>query len=708
MDKLSKLLVYSLVLLLAFSQMLIGSSVKKANAEETNKVEDLVIYQNVPEAEYEIKDGTLQLKALHVYSEGHFMLASKNLVWESANKNVAEVDETGNVKFTGQNGRTFITVTDGVYKDRIVLDYKVNPSSKEEGQKGKPESEAVVIKEEGKRYDVIGNAINKMTLEEKAGQMLMPDFRTWKGKNVTEMLPEIEQLVKKYHLGGVILFRENVVTTEQTATLVSQYQEAAEKYGLLMTIDQEGGIVTRLQSGTDMPGNMALGAARSPEISYNVGNAIGEELASLGINMNFAPVMDVNNNPDNPVIGVRSFGEDPQLVADLGVAYTKGLQEAGVAATAKHFPGHGDTAVDSHLGLPEVPHDKERLKEVELYPFQKAMEAGIDAIMTAHVTFPKIDGTKAISQKTGEEIAIPATLSYKVLTELMREEMGYEGVITTDAMNMKAIADHFGPVDAAIRAVKAGTDIVLMPVGLEEVATGLLDAVKNGEISEDRIEASVKRILTLKVKRGVIKEENPVSVGDKIANALEVVGSPEHKQIEKEAAEKSITLVKNDAALPLKLKSEDNVVVVGNTYIGDLANAIKKRHENSSVIATGSTYKLTEPQLEQIRNASAVVIGSYTFSVSGRSPSSAQMVMINQIIDLTDAPVIAVGIRNPYDIMAFPQIDAYLTQYGFRPASFDASAGAILGEFSPTGKLPITIPGLDGGVLYGFGHGLSY
>lgn len=707
MKKLSKLLVYSLVLLLAFSQMLIGSSVKKANAEETNKVEDLVIYQNVPEAEYEVKDGTLQLKALHVYREGHFMIASKNLIWESANKNVAVVDQDGKVKFTGQNGRTFITVTDGVYKDRIALDYKATPSSKEKGQKGKPESEAVVTKEEGKRYDVIGNAISKMTLEEKAGQMLMPDFRTWKGSNVTEMLPEIEQLVKKYHLGGVILFRENVVTSEQTATLVSQYQEAAEKYGLLMTIDQEGGIVTRLQSGTDMPGNMALGAARSPEIAHNVGNAIGEELASLGINMNFAPVMDVNNNPDNPVIGVRSFGEDPQLVADLGVAYTKGLQEAGVAATAKHFPGHGDTAVDSHLGLPEVPHDKERLKQVELYPFQKAMEAGIDAIMTAHVTFPKIDGTKAISQKTGEEIAIPATLSYKVLTELMREEMGYEGVITTDAMNMKAIADHFGAVDAAIRAVKAGTDIVLMPVGLEEVATGLLDAVKKGEITEDRIEASVKRILTLKVKRGVIKEENPLTVDEKVANAEQVVGSAEHKQIEKDAAEKSITLVKNDAALPLKLNGDDNVVVVGNSFIGDLAAAIQKRHQNTTVIASTS-YKLSEAQLEQIKNASAVVVGSYTFSVSGRSPSNAQMVMINQIIEHADAPVIGVGIRNPYDIMAFPQIDAYLTQYGFRPASFDASAGAIFGEFSPTGKLPITIPGLDGGVLYGFGHGLGY
>jgi beta-N-acetylhexosaminidase len=708
LKKLGKSLLYLLVFVLAFSQMLIGSSVKKANAEETNKVEDLVIYQNVPEAECEIKDGTLQLNALHVYSEGHFMLASKDLVWESANKNVAEVDQNGNVKFTGQNGRTFITVTDGAFKDRIALDYKVKSSSKADGHKGKPDSEAVLIKEEGKRYDVIGNAISKMTLEEKAGQMLMPDFRTWKGENVTEMLPEIEQLVKKYHLGGVILFRENVVTTEQTASLVSAYQEAAEKYGLLLTIDQEGGIVTRLQSGTDMPGNMALGATRSPEISYNVGNAIGEELASLGINMNFAPVMDVNNNPDNPVIGVRSFGEDPQLVADMGVAYTKGLQEAGVAATAKHFPGHGDTAVDSHLGLPEVPHDKERLKEVELYPFQKAMEAGIDAIMTAHVTFPKIDGTKAISQKTGEEIAIPATLSYKVLTELMREEMGYEGVITTDAMNMKAIADHFGPVDAAIRAVKAGTDIVLMPVGLEEVATGLLSAVKSGEISEERIEASVKRILTLKVKRGVIKEENPLSVEDKIANALEVVGSPEHKQVEKEAAEKSITLVKNESALPLALNSADQVVVVGNSFITDLGNAVKKRHENTSVISAGSTYALSEAQLEQIRNASAVVIGSYTFSVSGRSPSNAQMKMVNQIIELTDAPVIAVGIRNPYDIMAFPQIDAYLTQYGFRPASFEASAGAIFGEFSPSGKLPITIPDVNGGVLYSFGHGLTY
>jgi beta-N-acetylhexosaminidase len=418
--------------------------------------------------------------------------------------------------------------------------------------------------------------------------------------------------------------------------------------------------------------------------------------------------MDVNNNPDNPVIGVRSFGEDPELVAKMGVAYTEGLQSAGVAATAKHFPGHGDTAVDSHLGLPEVPHDKERLKEVELYPFQKGMEAGIDAIMTAHVTFPKIDDTKAVSQKTGEEIAIPATLSYKVLTELMREEMGYEGVITTDAMNMKAIADHFGPVEAAIRAVKAGTDIVLMPVGLEEVAGGLLNAVNSGEISEERIEASVERILTLKIKRGIIKEETPQPIEEKIADALKVVGSEEHKQVEKEAAEHSITLVKNEgAALPLNVESDDKIVVVGNTYITSLVDAVSKHHENTAVIQT-STYKLTEAQLQQIKDASAVIVGSYTFNVSGRSPDSAQMQMINSIIAAADAPVIGVGIRNPYDIMAYPKVDAYLAQYGFRTASFEATAASIFGQNNPSGKLPITIPGVEGSVLYEFGHGLSY
>ncbi|MGE6203957.1 glycoside hydrolase family 3 N-terminal domain-containing protein [Guptibacillus hwajinpoensis] len=693
-----RMMVTFLALLMIFSQvvMLPGkASAKKADSPE------LILMENVPEVSSEFDGKSIALHALHIYDDGHFMKTDQNLKWKSSNKKVAKVDREGNVTLTGKRGRTFITVSDGKNKDRIALDYKVDKSNKKS-------SAPSLIKQKGQQYDIIENAIDGMTMEEKVGQMLMPDYRNWNGENVTEMLPEIEAQIEEYHLGGVILFRENVVTTEQTTKLVADYQEASEKYGLLMTIDQEGGIVTRLQSGTDMPGNMALGATRSKDLTKEVGHAIGEELASLGINMNFAPDMDVNNNPDNPVIGVRSFGEDPELVADLGIAYTKGLQETGVAATAKHFPGHGDTAVDSHLGLPEVPYDKERLMEVELYPFQKAMEAGIDAIMTAHVTFPKIDDTKVISKKDGTEISLPATLSHKVLTELMRDEMGYEGVITTDAMNMGAIQDHFGSVDAAVRAVKAGTDIVLMPVGLQEVAEGLYGAVESGDISEERIEASVKRILTLKVNRGIIKSEKPSDVNEQIQEALETVGSDEHKAVEKEAADKSITLVKNDNVLPLDGNSDDHVVVIGRSFVESLGNAVRAVHDNTTVIEVDASYTLTDEQRETLASADQIIIGTYTYSVSTRSPEHPQMMMVDTIMSETDADVIAIGIRNPYDIMAYPNVDSYIAQYGFRTASFEATAATIFGENAPSGKLPITIPGETGGVLYNFGHGLTY
>ncbi|MFC4023903.1 beta-N-acetylhexosaminidase [Oceanobacillus longus] len=656
------------------------------------KIHDLIIFQNVPEAAITVEDKQIDLNVLNIYEDGHFKMNSEDLTWASKNKNVATVDQNGVVTFTGQNGRSFITVTDGNSTDRIAVHKK--------------QSEELVMKEKGNRYDVIENAIKGMTLNEKIGQMLMPDFRNWDGENVTEMLPEIEQLVKEYHLGGVILFAENVVTTEQTARLVANYQEASEKYGLLLTIDQEGGIVTRLQSGTHMPGNMALGATRSAETAENVGQVIGKELQALGINMNLAPVLDVNNNPDNPVIGVRSFGESPELVAEMGTAYIQGLQSTGVAATAKHFPGHGDTAVDSHLGLPEVPHDKERLLEVELFPFQQAMKEGIDAVMTAHVTFPKIDDTKVISQKDGTEISLPATLSYKVLTGLMREEMGYDGVIITDALNMAAIAEHFGSVDAVIRSVKAGTDIILMPVGLEEVADGLVEAVETGEITEERIEESVERILTLKMERGIIKSENSLPIEEIIANAEAIVGSDEHKQVEADAANQSITLIKNNNVLPFTLSEDEKIVVIGNTFINSLHDAVNAYHTNTDLfIASGP---LDEDQLAQLEDATAVVVGSYTYNVSGRSPDSAQMQLINQLIEHVEAPIVGVGIRNPYDIMAFPAIDGYLAQYGFRPASFQATAATLFGENNPTGTLPVTIPDQNGDSLFEFGFGLSY
>ncbi|SFG15411.1 beta-N-acetylhexosaminidase [Halobacillus alkaliphilus] len=683
--------------------MLLPSMVtnSKATASSDGNTSDLIILQNVPQADAAIKGDSFELSALNVYEDGYFKKVDEGLEWSSKNRKVATVDKEGTVTFSGKPGRSWITVTNGDYKDRIAVHVEPDHPKKEDAVNKK------VIKEKGDRYDLVAHALENMTMEEKVGQMLMPDFRKWDGENVTKMLPEIEEQVKKYHLGGVILFRENVVTTEQTAELVSDYQAAAEKYGLLMTIDQEGGIVTRLQSGTDFPGNMALGATRSEEITQNVGQAIGEELSSLGINMNLAPVMDVNNNPDNPVIGVRSFGGNPELVAQMGVAYTKGLQETGVAATAKHFPGHGDTAVDSHLGLPEVPHDKERLKEVELYPFQKAMDAGIDAVMTAHVTFPKIDDTKVISKKDGTEIALPATLSEKVLTGLMREEMGYEGVVITDALNMNAIQDHFGPVDAVIRSINAGTDIVLMPVGLEKVANGIYDAIDSGDIPMDTINDSVKRILTLKLNRGIIKSENPTTLDEKIAKAEQVVGSEAHKQVEEKAAEQSITLVKNDNVLPLELDKDEEVVVVGNSFSEELAEQVKKHHENTTLIKSSSG-AFTDEQKELVENADQVIVGTYTYNVSTRAAEHPQMQLMHEVMNTRDGDVIGVGIRNPYDIMAYPEVDAFIAQYGFRAASFEATAETIFGENDPSGELPVAIPDQDGGTLFPYGTGLSY
>ncbi|WP_449621813.1 glycoside hydrolase family 3 protein [Robertmurraya sp. Marseille-Q9965] len=675
--------------------LLVLTGIPFAGATAASGTTDLVIDLNVPQVTRDVKDNKIDLNGLHIYEDGHFTLASQNLKWQSSNKNVASVSKDGVVTLSGHNGKTFISVTDGSNSDRISIQYKGN------------QDKILVNKEKGSRYDIIGNATKHMSMEEKVGQMLMPDFRNWNGENVTVMNDEIAQLVKDYHLGGVILFRENTVTADQTTRLVSAYQEAAEKYGLIISIDQEGGIVTRLQTGTDFPGNMALGATRSEELAEKVGKAIGEELNALGINMNFGPVLDVNNNPDNPVIGVRSFSEDPELVADLGNAYIKGLHETGTAATAKHFPGHGDTATDSHVGLPSVPHDLERLKEVELYPFQQAMNEGIDAIMTAHVTFPKIDDTTAISKKDGTEVAVPGTLSHKILTGLVREEMGFNGVIVTDAMNMGAIADHFGPVDAAIRAVKAGADILLMPVGIEAVANGLYEAVNAGDISEDRLEQSVERILTLKLNRGIVKAEVEKSLDEKVANALKVVGSAEHKAVEKEAAEKSITLVKNDSVLPLSVSSEDKIVVVGGSgySINLLAEEVKKHHPGTVYI--NATDKLTAAQLAQVQGAKYIIAGTYTSSVSGRAQNASQMVMTRQLLE-TGIPVIAVGARNPYDVMSYAEVDAYLVQYGFKPASFAATANTIFGQNNPTGKLPVTIYNHDGSVLYGFDHGLGY
>lgn len=368
--------------------------------------------------------------------------------------------------------------------------------------------------------------LEDMPLKQKVTQMIMPDFRKWQEagqespQDLTKVNAEVADAIDKYDFGGVILFAENVKETKQTLALTQDMQKAAienkannGKIPLLLAIDQEGGIVYRLGSGTALPGNMAIGATNDPKLAKEAGQIIGRELSALGLNVDFAPVLDTNNNPQNPVIGLRSFSSDPNRVAYLGIPMMKGIQDYNVAVAAKHFPGHGDTAVDSHTGLPLVDKSLAELEKLELLPFKKAMDAGVDLLMTAHIQYPQIEKDQVVSKETGEKIYVPATLSDDILTGLVRKKYGYKGVIVSDAMGMDAIAKNFGEVEAVKMAIKAGVDLVLMPTTLrsktdlskiDTIVDEVVRAVQTGDISEERLNESVRRILTLKEKRGVL------------------------------------------------------------------------------------------------------------------------------------------------------------------------------------------------------------
>ncbi|MGM0498739.1 MAG: beta-N-acetylhexosaminidase [Bacillota bacterium] len=339
---------------------------------------------------------------------------------------------------------------------------------------------------------LIDYKLKNMSLEEKVGQLFQVGFQS---KSIDR---EIKDLIENYHIGGVIYFTRNIENLEQTASLSKNLQELALDSGagipLFISVDQEGGKVRRIKDLTYFPANIEIGATGDKELSRKAAAVTAKELKGLGINVNLAPVLDVNNNPANPVIGERSFGADPILVAEMGVAYIKGLQAEGIIATAKHFPGHGDTAVDSHFDLPVINHSRERLDQVELYPFKKAIEAGVDSIMVAHIYFSTIES----------EAGIPATLSKAVLNDLLREELNFEGVIITDDLEMGAITNFFGTAAGAVKTIEAGADIVLISHSYDkqkQAIEAVIAAVENGRISEKRIEESLRRIIKLKGKR---------------------------------------------------------------------------------------------------------------------------------------------------------------------------------------------------------------
>lgn len=343
----------------------------------------------------------------------------------------------------------------------------------------------------------IEETLADMTLEEKIGQMIMMDFRSHEdGTPMTELSEEAAEEIEGYHLGGVILFAENLDTAEQTKALTEQMQEAAE-LPLLIGIDEEGGIVSRLDK-SNIPHEQIPSAAMMAGDTAQAeaaGRTIGSELKELGINVDFAPVADIYTNPENTVIGERAFGTDAQTVSDMASAFAAGLAEEGVLAVAKHFPGHGDTATDSHYGVAMAEQTLEELRAEEFLPFQRLIDEGIPFVMAGHITTPN-----------ATDDGLPASLSAQILG-LLRQELGFEGIIITDAMNMGAITEAFSPGESAVMAVEAGVDIILMPANLEEACQGLLEAVSSGEITEERLEESVRRILEVKYEAGLLEEQ---------------------------------------------------------------------------------------------------------------------------------------------------------------------------------------------------------
>ncbi|MCR5781163.1 MAG: glycoside hydrolase family 3 C-terminal domain-containing protein [Clostridia bacterium] len=608
-----------------------------------------------------------------------------------------------------------------------------------------------------KETEAVETMLAAMSTKEKVEQMIMTDVRYFNGEAVETLNASMASMLQRHAFGGVIFFAQNTANAEQTLRLADAVQTANRKPGrtrLLVGVDQEGGKITRLVTGTQTPGNMALGAIGSEDAAREAAGIIGEELYSVGINTDFAPVMDVNNDPANPVIGVRSFSDSPALAAKLGGAYINGLQDRGVISTLKHFPGHGDTGADSHTGLPRIEKTYEELKANELIPFRAAVEAGAEMIMTAHIQFPAVEKETYVSRKTGEAIELPATLSKTILTDILRNDLGFEGVVITDAMNMNAVAEHFDPLDAAVLAINAGVNILLMPVSpdsdegiarFDAYIEKLAALVENGIVSADNVNESVRRILRLKYEKGLFAEYDSDAIEDRIDAAKACWGSEAHHEAEWALAKRAITLVKNDGnTLPFRAEGKKLVFlaaypneVLSMQYGVERLRDEGKLPEAAEILFDCYTSTPMDTVLSEIGNADCVIAISELYRASALDPredSGKTCANLDRIINTVHAgggKFVLISANLPYDVARFPMSDAILicwsdkgmsgdprvqngdvTQYG--PNIPAAVYLALSQDEGPTGTLPVNIPKLteeyvySEEILYPFGFGLRY
>jgi beta-N-acetylhexosaminidase len=526
----------------------------------------------------------------------------------------------------------------------------------------------------------------KLSLEQMIGQRILLAFR---GKD--HLPQDFRDAIKRYKPAGITFFRSlNIDTPQQVQKLTTELQAAAREADLphfLIAVDQEGGQLMAIGNGTTpLPGNMALGAIGDKKLARRAGEVLGRELAAMGINVDYAPSCDVNNNPENAGIGIRSFGEDPKKVAELASAMVAGIQSEGVAATIKHFPGHGDASGDSHYRLPIVPHSLERLKRIEFPPFVKAIRAGSKMVMTAHLALPAIDGPEAP----------PATLSPSVLKGLLRGELGFEGVIVTDAMDMKAIAQGEALGMNAVRAAGAGADLLLMtsdPDDQRLVHTSLMEAVRNGDLSLEENEKSVELILAL--KHWLAEQSQKLD--------LSVVGCDAHQKVADEIAQRSITLVRDQAGLlPLRLPAEKRIAVVFPTpmdltpadtssyIIPTLGKAIRQYHAHVDEFLISQSPSSMDicNIINQLWKYDLIVMG--TINAYNRPQ---QATLVREVLNTGIATIVA-ALRLPYDLAAFAEAQTYVCTYSILEPSMKALASALFGKSAFQGHLPVSIPGL--------------
>ena len=527
-------------------------------------------------------------------------------------------------------------------------------------------------------------------------------------------------------MGGLILFRGPVY---ESVVLSNRMQKLA-RYPLLISADLEAGAGMRFDDTVNLPWNMAVGATDNPDYARRQGGLTAREARALGVQQIYAPVADVNNNAANPVINVRSYGEEPAAVGRFVAAFIEGAQSNGVIATAKHFPGHGDTATDSHRGLPEINVSRERLNAIELVPFRAAVASGVGSVMTGHIGMPQIDATpviplprdvklKPIDTDEAAEIVVekgtmPTTLS-PVMNGILRHDLGFEGLIVTDAMSMSGLTQYFTQEEASVRALEAGADLLLKPADPDAALRGVRDAVMKGRLKEERIDQSARKVLAAKYDLGLVRERiTPVEAVD-----TNVAGR-ESTELAREIAEHAITLVRNDDKLVplnslkrdarifnLAITNGDDRLWIANTFsaaIGRTLLSLPMDADNPSgrqvetvVLDDRSTDAEVQKALEQARGADLVIASLYGRVRTGQARSvglpepgaKALAALIS-----SKRPLIGISFGNPYLLQSFPELRTYVVAYGDMPSLQQAAARALLGEIDITGKLPISLPGL--------------